>query len=145
MLGKAIVAATEAMLTTAPPLPAGPPGRIARKACFMPSTVPTMLTSHIRRSVLGLDLGDQRGDLDAGIVDQDVVAAEGFDRRGNGPLPLRIVGDVELDEAALHAVLGDLGSAAPAGVIEDVADHDRRRRTAPAPARSPRQSLGRRR
>ncbi|MGY4423947.1 hypothetical protein ACVWY2_006396 [Bradyrhizobium sp. JR6.1] len=75
--------------------------------------------------VLGLDLGDQRGDLDAGIVDQDVVAAQRFDRCGDGPLPLRVVGDVELDEAGFHPGLGDLGGAGLAGVVEDVADHDR--------------------
>ena len=33
----------------AAPVPAPPPGRIARNACFMPRPVPTMLTSHIRR------------------------------------------------------------------------------------------------
>src|SRR6195256_5465391 len=41
------------MLTTAPPLPAAPPGRIARSACFRPSAVPTMFTSSMRRSSAG--------------------------------------------------------------------------------------------
>ena len=54
MAGNAIVAATDAMLTTEPPLPAAPPGRMARKACFMPSTAPTTLTSHILRTSAGL-------------------------------------------------------------------------------------------
>ena len=49
MPGNAIVAATDAMLTTAPPRPAGPPGRMARKACLMPSAVPRTLTSSILR------------------------------------------------------------------------------------------------
>ena len=53
--------------------------------------------------VLGLDLADQRGDLDAGIVDQDVEAAERLDGRGDGLLPLRVVGDVQLDEAGFDA------------------------------------------
>src|SRR5947208_2653339 len=53
MPGKAMVAATEEMLTTAPPRPAGPPGRMARKACLMPSAVPTMLTSSILRMSSG--------------------------------------------------------------------------------------------
>ncbi len=34
---------------TAPPLPAGPSGFMARNACFMPSAAPTTLTSHMRR------------------------------------------------------------------------------------------------
>ena len=42
------VAATEAMLTTAPPLPAGPPGCIARKACFYPRP--------LRRAALGTSI-----------------------------------------------------------------------------------------
>src|SRR5437764_1442902 len=49
MPGNAIVAATDAMLTTAPPRPAGPPGRMARKACLRPSAVPRTLTSSILR------------------------------------------------------------------------------------------------
>ena len=53
MPGKAIVAATDAMLITAPPRPAGPPGRMARKACLMPSEVPRMLTSSILRMSSG--------------------------------------------------------------------------------------------
>ena len=53
MPGKAIVAATDAMLTTAPPRPAGPPGRMARKACLRPSEVPRMLTSSIVRMSSG--------------------------------------------------------------------------------------------
>src|SRR5580658_1911138 len=53
MPGKAMVAATEEMLTTAPPRPAGPPGRMARKACLMPRAVPSTLTSSIRRMSSG--------------------------------------------------------------------------------------------
>ena len=44
-----MVAATEEMLTMLPPLPAAPPGRMARNACFMPSAVPTTFTSSMRR------------------------------------------------------------------------------------------------
>ena len=36
MPGNAMVAATEAMLTIEPPLPAAPPGRIARKRVLEP-------------------------------------------------------------------------------------------------------------
>ncbi len=75
--------------------------------------------------VLGLDLADQRGDLDAGIVDQDVVAAECRDRRGHGLFPLRVVGDVKLDEAGFHPGLGDLAGGGLAGILENIADHDR--------------------
>ena len=50
MPGKAIVAATDATLTIAPPWPAGPPGRMARKPCLMPSDVPSTFTSSIRRT-----------------------------------------------------------------------------------------------
>ena len=49
MAGNGIVAATDATLTIAPPVPADPPGRIARKACFMPRLTPTTLTSSILR------------------------------------------------------------------------------------------------
>jgi len=75
--------------------------------------------------VLGLDLGDQRRDLDAGIVDQNVVAAEGCDGLGNRPLPLSVVGDVELDEARGDVFLRDSGCAGTAGLFQDVGDHDR--------------------
>ena len=42
-----------------PPLPAAPPGRIARRPCFMPSAVPRMLTSSILRTWAA----DHRGGL----------------------------------------------------------------------------------
>ena len=48
-----MVAATLAMLTIAPPLPAAPPGRMARNPCLMPSVVPTTLTSYMRRRSAG--------------------------------------------------------------------------------------------
>jgi hypothetical protein len=75
--------------------------------------------------VLGLDLGNQRRDLDAGIVDQNVVAAEGCDGLGNRLLPLSVVGDVELDEARRDVFLRDGGCAGAAGLLQDVGDHDR--------------------
>ena len=53
MPGKAMVAATEEMLMMLPPLPAAPPGRIARSACLMPSAVPRTLTSSIVRMSFG--------------------------------------------------------------------------------------------
>ena len=39
----------EAVLMTAPPLPAAPPGRIARNACLVPRAVPSTLTESIRK------------------------------------------------------------------------------------------------
>ena len=53
MPGKAMVAATDATLMIAPPLPAAPPGRMARRPCFMPRAVPSTLTSSILRTSAG--------------------------------------------------------------------------------------------
>ena len=54
--------------------------------------------------VVGVDVGHQRGDLDAGVVDQDVEAAE---RRRPWPStaasPVVFLGHVELHEAGLRA------------------------------------------
>ena len=81
MPGNAMVAATEATLMIAPPLPAAPSGRIARRPCLMPSAVPRMLTSSILRmssastSVIRLVISMP------GVVDQDVEAAEPRGRR----------------------------------------------------------------
>ena len=61
---------------TTPPLPAAPPGRIVRKACLRPSAVPSRLTSSCLRTAVGVEVDDQAGDLDAGVVDQDVEPAE---------------------------------------------------------------------
>ena len=53
MPGKGIVAATDETLTIAPPTPAEPPGRMARKACLRPRPTPTTLTSSMRRRSAG--------------------------------------------------------------------------------------------
>ena len=120
MPGKAIVAATEATLITQPPLPAAPPGRIARNACLMPSVVPSRLTSSILRRLGGVDVDQQAGDLDAGVVDQDVETAELADRVGDRGLPAGVVGDVEVHEpVAVAERSGHLG----AEVVLQVADH----------------------
>ncbi|MEY9730679.1 hypothetical protein ABIA07_006580 [Bradyrhizobium yuanmingense] len=126
MLGKAIVAATDAMLTTAPPLPARStrPHR-AEGVLHAEHGADDVDVAH-PPGILGPDLADQRRDLDAGIVDEDVVAAEGGDRRSSRFLPLHIVGDIEMHEAGLHSEPGDLAGAILADVIENVADHDRR-------------------
>ena len=113
MPGKAMVAATEAMLTIAPPGPAGPPGRIARKACFMPSAVPSEIDLAHARSVVGVRSMTSAGDLDAGVVDQDVQAAERLDRVRDGVLPIGVVGDVELGEAGLDVVAGEVRCRCP--------------------------------
>ena len=119
MPGKAMVAATEATLMTTPPLPATPPGRMARKACLMPSEVPSRLTSSWLRTASGVEVDEQAGDLDARVVDQDVQAAELAGRVGDGACPAGVVGDVEVHEAvALAERLGHLG----AEVVLDVGD-----------------------
>ena len=52
-----------------------------------------------RADVLGVHLGDQAGDLDAGVVDQDVQPAELRHGLLDGGGPAGVVGDVEGDEA----------------------------------------------
>ena len=124
MPGKAIVAATEAMLTIEPPLPAAPSGRIARNACLMPRAVPSTLTSSIVDTA-GLEIDQEGGDLDAGVVDQDVEAAELVDGRGDRGLPRRLVGDVEPGGSGLAPALGDRGGRRGAELLLQVADHHR--------------------
>jgi hypothetical protein len=66
-----------------------------------------------------LDLGDHAGDLDPGVVDQDVQATHLVDGLTDGPFPGLVVGDVEGDEAVLLAEpLGD----GPPGLLLEVGD-----------------------
>src|SRR5487761_370708 len=99
MPGKWMIAATEEMLTTAPPCPAAQLG--------------------------GIEVDHQRGDLDAGVVDQDVEAAQLADRPGDGALPAGVVGHVELDEARGRAGLAQARDGLLAVTLENVADHHR--------------------
>ena len=76
--------------------------------------------------ILGFDIDDQRGDLDAGVVDEDVEAAQFGDRRRHRGLPARVVGDVEGHEGGLGAAGRDRLRGLPANVRQHVADHHRR-------------------
>ena len=87
MPGKAMVAATLAMLTIEPPLPAAPPGRMARRPCFMPERGADDVDLEHAAQVGRVEVDDERGDLDAGVVDQDVEAAELGDGRRRPPAP----------------------------------------------------------
>ena len=62
----------------------------------MPSAVPRRLTSSILRMSAGVELDDQAGDLDPGVVDQDVEAAEAATVVRDRGLPAGVVGDVEV-------------------------------------------------
>ena len=75
MPGKAIVAATEEMFTIAPPLPAVPSGRIARRPCLMPERRAEDVDLEHLLEVLRLRVDDQRRDLDPRVVDEDVEPA----------------------------------------------------------------------
>src|SRR5258708_20264500 len=51
--------------------------------------------------ILSLEIDDERGNLDACIVDQDVVATEHGDGGGDSLFPLRVVGHVQFHKASL--------------------------------------------
>lgn len=73
-----------------------------------------------RPDLLRGDLGEQAGDLDAGVVDQQIEAAQQVDGRTDRVLPAALVGDVELDEPVAAAeVVGD----PLAGLGLEIADH----------------------
>ena len=55
-------------------------------------------------------LGRSR-DLDAGVVDEDVEAAEALGRLADHPHDVVLRGDVALDEDVAHAVVTDLAQA----------------------------------
>ena len=89
MPGNAIVAATEEMLMIAPPLPAGAVGTHRAQAVLEAERGAEDVDLEHRADVVRVDLGDQAGDLDAGVVDQDVEPAELVDGGGDGVLPAR--------------------------------------------------------
>ena len=92
----------------------------------MPSAVPSRLTSSMRAESLRVDVDEQAGDLDAGVVDQDVEPAEVADGgRDRGVLPARLVGHVEVDEAVRPSPLSESATFAPSVVLQ-VGDDDRR-------------------
>jgi AcrR family transcriptional regulator len=98
MEGQAIVAATDATFTMAPPLLAGParPHR-AERVLDAQRGADDVYVQH----ATGLDrveVDDQAGDLDPGIVDQDVEAAERVDGVGDRVFPGGLLGDIEGDE-----------------------------------------------
>ena len=116
-----MVAATEAMLTTTPPSRPRRPAASYRKACLIPRAVPTTLTSSVRALPVGVEVDEQVGDFQAGVVDHDVQAAEPLGHRSHRGFPGGVVGDVEVDEAVFRPELGsDLGPA----IVLQVGDRD---------------------
>ena len=76
--------------------------------------------------VVRIQVHDQAGDLDPGVVDQDVQAAEFADRVGDGQLPARVVGHVEREEGGGGAGLFQFVGGGLAEVFPDIADDDGR-------------------
>jgi hypothetical protein len=67
-----------------------------------------------------IEVGEQAGDLDPGVVDQDVEPAQLPGRLRDGGRPVVVVGDVEVHEAvSLAERLGDLGSQVVLQVGDD--------------------------
>src|SRR6266567_2728304 len=62
---------------------------------------------------------------DARVVDEDVEPSEAADRGLDGALPVRLAGDVELDEERLAPLGLDVGLDGLALRLQDVADGDR--------------------
>ena len=73
--------------------------------------------------ILGLEIDDERGDLDACIVDQYVVATERGDGGCDSLFPLRVVGDVQFYEAGLGACFCKTAGGFLAEIGENIADH----------------------
>src|SRR6267378_1356492 len=88
MPGKAMVAATDAMLTTAPPRPAGAHG--AEGVLDAERGAQDVDVEHLA-DIVRIQVDDQARDLHAGVVDHDVQAAELGDRALDAPLPAAVV------------------------------------------------------
>src|SRR5947199_2629147 len=73
--------------------------------------------------ILSLKIDDERGNLDACIVDQDVVATERGDGGCDSLFPLRVVGDVQVHIAGLGACFCKTAGGFLAEIGENVADH----------------------
>ena len=120
MPGKAMVAATEATLTTAPPLPADAAGTHGQEGVLDAERRAEQVDLELAPHRVRVEVDEQAGDLDAGVVDEDVQTAELAGRVGDGRRPARVVGHVEVDEAvALAERLGDLGAEVVLHVRDD--------------------------
>ena len=76
MPGKAMVAATEAMLMIAPPWPAGAAGAHGAERVLDAERGAEHVDLEHLAGGSGVEVDEQAGDLDAGVVDEDVQAAE---------------------------------------------------------------------
>jgi hypothetical protein len=74
----------------------------------------------------GLDVDEQAGDLDPGVVDQDVQAAEGADGLRHGLVPARLASHVQRHELADRAGLAQRVGGLLAQLLLDVGDDDGR-------------------
>ena len=87
-----MVAATDEMLTMAPPLWA----EAARAHRAQPVLDPERRAEHVDvehpAEVGGLGVDDQAREFNARVVDEDVEPAEAADRRRDGGFPRRLVG-----------------------------------------------------
>jgi len=71
----------------------------------MPRAVPTMLTSQHPTQISAFEIDDERGDLDACIVDHDNrLGPDAWRWWLDSLFPLRVIGDVQLHEASLGAL-----------------------------------------
>jgi hypothetical protein len=73
----------------------------------------------------GVEVDHQTGQLDAGVVDQDVQAAELGDGGADRRFPVRVVGDVERHEGGGRAGVLERVGGLLAEILRDVGDHDR--------------------
>ena len=73
---------------------------------------------------VGIDIGHERGDFDARIVDDDVEAADLPDDFRNGGFPVLVLGHIQMDEAGPASLGRQFLGGRPADVILDIADHD---------------------
>src|SRR6202171_5081409 len=73
--------------------------------------------------ILRPEIDDERGNLNACIVDQDIVATERGDGGCDRLLPLRVVGDVQFHKASLGACFCKTAGGFLAEIGENVADH----------------------
>src|SRR6266567_3121829 len=76
--------------------------------------------------VVRVEVDDQAGNLDAGVVDHDVHAAELGDRARDASLPAVVVGDVQREERGVTAGFLDRVDGGLAEFLADVADDDGR-------------------
>ena len=96
--GKAIVAATEETLITAPPCPAAPVRTHRPEGVLDARGDPEDVDLQHQPDVLRVEIHYQRGDLDTGIVDQQVESTELGDRAGDRRRPAVVIRDIQRDE-----------------------------------------------